>query len=232
MASNKPAALVQLQLASFFVPGLVLLYLLSTSIRPFSLGYDLYNDKRILEIVLLALVNIGGFLIPQLRGQFLQLWLSWHSTTRWLVAGFFTLGCLSALSSTHPWFALTDVALHFNLLVAALLLAASFNLNPKGVLKLVAVGIFTLALLSGFIETIGILAYLNQHKLPGSADLFAYFTHPRFFNQMQSWLFAGIFLLPAIWPNKRTLWLLSIFVATYWIGLMLISKEVWKKSNN
>ncbi|MBE9550269.1 MAG: O-antigen ligase family protein, partial [Proteobacteria bacterium] len=204
-------------------PGLLLLFLLSTSIRPISLGYDLYNDKRILEIVTLILVNLTGLFFVDIRKRLYQCWQSLPRIIQIAIPSFFALGTVSALRSSYPLPALADVANHLSMLTAGLVITSSYLLNPKQVMRLVASGIVLLVFLSSFIELIGFITHWASGLQPNSHSMYIYFAHPRFFNQIQSWLLPLIFLLPLVYPKKHSLWTLSIVAAGCWWGLLFFS---------
>jgi O-antigen ligase len=181
-----------------------------------------YDEKRLLECILLLLACFSLITQPTLRDNWIRLAHQLPTNTRRLLAGLAITGLMSSLLATAPGRALLDVSLylllfiiclhialqrhtlgqHFDTVVtSALLLTSAFNLTA-----------FSAALIAASLEPVPLLHW----------DLFGNFSHIRFFSQFQSWTLPLI-VLPLLLsrppPRGLRLWLPLALAGSWWFLL-------------
>lgn len=181
-----------------------------------------YDEKRLLECILLLLAGFCLIIQAKLRQNWILLTQQLSSHTRLLMAGVLTLGLLSAAQATAPDRAILDISLYVLLFIGCLLIALQRQLQPQFfdalLLKalLFSSAFSLLAFFSAFIaaqiEPVPLLHW----------DLFVNFSHIRFFSQFQSWTLPLIvlpLLLSRTTPKGLQLWLPLLLASGWWFLL-------------
>ena len=180
-----------------------------------------YDEKRLLECLLLLFAGFSLILLPAVRDDWIRLANQLPLTHRRLLACLITLGLLSALLATAPGRALLDVSLYLLLFIACLHLAIQRHHLGHHFDKIVA---YALLLTSAFSLTSFAAAYTAANIEPVPLlhwDLFGNFSHIRFFSQFQSWTLPLI-VLPLLLSSRPAgirLWLPLLLAGGWWFLL-------------
>ena len=164
---------------------------------------SVFNSKRVLQLALFAsLTTIAVAWTPLRTATAAQL----HRLSRparYCLVLFFTLGVISSLRLPHPAYALVDVSMLFLLAVLIAVTAASRQLAgerfDKWAVLLLAVTGAAVALqeFMGFIAGWVLGTEFNYEQA------LVHFSHPRFYNQLQTWSIPLVTALPLVLPGKR-----------------------------
>jgi hypothetical protein len=214
-------------LLSLLVPILIGLYLLLTSTTALIPGIRPYDAKRILQFGLLFVL----FLVPALNkriGEDVGLRLSivpkWMKFT--LLTVFFW-GVLSAFinatSLMQTLNSLAEVALLAALVLGVFIVAACRHFAGR-TFDRVAIGIIALTALSvGLQELIGIAAAHSAGTNFNFEISLLHFSHPRFYNQVQSWTVPALVALPILIARSRLAVILWLLVLGLQWGIILMT---------
>lgn len=179
-------------------------------------GFDLlpdlgvFNGKRILGVIVLLLIPLVVLVNRPLRaafGQQQQIVPLWVSIFLLLV---FTIGIVSALRFERPEYGLVEMAVPALLIIAVLATAASRRLAGEdfdrlAILIIVATGVMVLVT-----EGMGMLVAWSQGLEFSFSRMLIRFTHPRFYNQLQTYSIPLIVTLPFIFSTRKFLRLAAV----------------------
>jgi len=202
-------------------------------------GVGYYNEKRILEIV--VLLSCALYLLFSNDGlkKWLEIFLSIPLLARVGLFFILVMGILSSSLAPYPKYAFLEVAHYVLLFILAIFIAAFYRYNPKffiywlsGVVTL-CVFFYGVKFLSGYImnffkegnylwphdDDVITSVYFSNFAQPFKILGFAYI---RYFNQLQTWtlpLLALPYLLINDGNYKKGIWVL----ASFWWMLVLAS---------
>lgn len=179
------------------------LYLLLTSAL-FPLDFVLpFDAKRLLELVLFAAATVFALSWAPLRTKTMAQLRRLSPLNRTCLALFFFIGIASSLRLNHPAYALVDVSMMFVMMVLIAVAAGSRELSGRlfdrwAVLLLAATGLVVATQeLMGFV-----VGWILESEFDYRQALI-HFSHPRFYNQLQTWSIPVIAALPLVFPGKR-----------------------------
>jgi len=201
--------------AALSVPVLILAFLLLTSVRDWLPQLGIFDGKRVLQVCLVPLLFLPALLAPGLRAAVTAVL---ERVPKWIFAGlfvFFVLGVVSSLRHPHPGYYLTEVALLFSLTAAAFVVAAARIAAGSPFDRLC---LWLLAGLGAFValqEAMGLLAHWSLGSEMSYDEMFIYFAHPRFYNQLQTWTVPLLAALPFVTGYGKK-W---VFAATLLLGM-------------
>lgn len=207
--------------------GLFFLYLFLVPLFDLLPSVGVYNEKRLLELALLAACALLLIASRSLRDAWLGLYLGLPVTTRLLLGALPLIGLLSAAMSTLPDRAVLEVALYSLIAVATLGLAAALcQVGTEHCQRWLALALLAILLgnetrfyTSLFAAWLAPDAGLKQYAL------FNNFAHVRFFSQFQSWtlLLATVPLHTLFRRRQRLLAALTLFAAGSWWMMLFTS---------
>ena len=194
-------------LISLFVPALIGFYLLLTSTTYLVDGIWPYDVKRILQFGLLLILFLVPALDARVRAEFGQLLASvpgWLGMSLLAVSGW---GVVSALvnsrSLMHALNSLSEVALLSVLVLAIFLVAACRRIAGRWFDRIAIAMIALTGLAVGLQELIGVAAaHFAGFEFNFHTSLI-YFSFPRFYNQVQSWMVPALGALPLLFARYR-----------------------------
>jgi O-antigen ligase len=136
---------------------------------------------------------------------------------RWLLGGFFVLGCASALASWAPRYAFYEVSSFFLLLLLGLAIAAEIArdaaANTLRLLQALGVVCVVYALRILAVYALGLATQVQ----PGALDLTPNFSNYRFFNHVQTVTLPLLVLLSVLAPRaSRVRWVWFALAAFWW----------------
>lgn len=200
--------------ASLAVLGLSCLYILLTPLFDL-LPAGVYNEKRILELLLLLSISLTTILSKPLRSETLVIFQQLQRRTQFAVLAIPCLGLLSTLFSAHPEHAILNVALYSLLGICCFIIAAAVKTHSQTAITMLILTVcaVTLAYLSQFIAGLTAATFSDAGLV--HAALFGNFAHIRFFSQFQSWtlMLTTLPLLSLPLMRNRLLTALVIFIA-------------------
>jgi O-antigen ligase len=137
----------------------------------------------------------------------------------WALLLVFTLGVVSvfhnARSTLHALNSLSDVALYSTLVLAILVVAACRQVAGPWFDR-TAIGLLSLTgLVVGVQELLGVLVSYSMGTEFNYRMSLLYFSHPRFYNQVQTWLIPMYVALPLIFSRQK----LAVLVCLTILGL-------------
>jgi len=194
-------------LISLFVPALTGLYLLATSTSYLIPGIWPYDAKRILQFGLLLILFLVPALNRHIRAEF-GLALSgvpgWAGATLLMV---FCWGIISALinaqSLMHALNSLSEVALLSALVLGIFVVAACRRIAVRWFDR-VAIALLALTGLAvGLQDLVGVAATHFEGVEFNFHTTLIYFSYPRFYNQVQSWMVPALLALPLLFARSR-----------------------------
>lgn len=201
-------------IAALLLPLLLGIYLLVTSTTHLSDSLWQYDAKRMLQLLLFPVLFLVTLLVPALRATFgMQLnripnWMGWTLTA------IFGLGmvsaCVNSTSMMGLAYSLADVALHFLVIAAAMVIAACRLHLGSRFDQVFLIVLATVGVVVGLQELIGVLAAWNAGLELHPRVTLQHFSWPRFYNQVQSWSLPVIAALPVFFPRKSSVWLLCM----------------------
>ena len=213
------------QFPAKFILLLLFSYILLTPSFDLLPSYGMYNEKRILECLIL-LIAVALLLIDK------TLSLKWIGTfttlpilVRYSLFAIFIIGLLSAANAPQAIAAFLDVALYTLIFIAIILVAAIQQLITQKkfeafflITLLASTAIYLTTFFSGQIAaSLEPVPLLHQ-------SLFANFSHLRFFGQFQSWTLPLIVLPLLLVPRlPRSLKILTLIIAASWWYLLFTS---------
>lgn len=200
------------------------LYIVLAPVADLLPGIDMYNEKRILEGILLLVYALGLLLTPVLRRQWLGCFLTIPSVVRHAIMAVLALGILSSLLATEPRAALLEVSLYCLLFIAGILVASQYQHAPRRFNVVIITSITVAAMAYLTLVLAGIAAAWLETGTLDQRSLFGNFSHIRFFSQFQSWTLPLI-VLPLLMFNRlsRAWQALLLFIAGGWWMLAFAS---------
>jgi hypothetical protein len=205
------------------LPGL---YLLLTSTSTLVPGIWPYDVKRMLQFTLLFLLFLLPALNRRIRKEFGDILAATPGWIRGTLLVMFGLGLLSAVtharSDMHLANSLSDVVL-LGLLIAAVFVVGACRRIGNVVFDRIAVAMMAATTLAvGTQELFGVAA---AHAA-GTEFSYSYslinFSHPRFFNQVQSWTIPVIAALPLLLPRfPLARWVCVVALGLSWYVLFM-----------
>jgi hypothetical protein len=194
-------------LISLLVPALIGFYLFLTSTTYLIPGIWPYDAKRILQFALLLILFLAPALNRRIRGDFGVLL---SAVPRWLklsllcVAGW---GVISALinsqSIMHALNSLSEVALLSELVLGIFVVAACRRIAGRWFDRTALAMIALTGLAVGLQELVGVAAALFAGLEFNFYTSLIYFSWPRFYNQVQSWVVPALVALPLLFTRYR-----------------------------
>ncbi len=209
--------------AAGVIPALLALYLLATSGWNLLPAMDSYDAKRVLEVIIIGFSLLFGLLYRPVRSRAVLIigLIPWP--VQLAIALVFTFGLISALASGNVFYGLTEVSLYFCLFALIFFTAASAQLLGDRMLTLVAVFLLLLGSLITVTELIGLLVHWKFGQPATSHTLFLRFSHPRFFNQVQSWLIPLMVLPVLAFKGSRVVAAVALLNLAFWWALLFYS---------
>ncbi len=213
-------------LSALAIPLLLGIYLLITSTRHLFYNIAMYDAKRMMEITVFGVILVLALLDPKLR---MELAAQFRQIPRWIglgLLGFIGLGVISSVYNAASPFALAyslaDVYMLATIIVLALVVAACRTIAGT---KFDQLAMFCLALLGlaiGLQELIGVaVAWRSGYQFSYDIAL-AHFAHPRFYNQLQSWMVPLLAALPVVFSRHRPAALLAVLIlGLHWYILLM-----------
>jgi O-antigen ligase len=211
----KPALVIVLSLGLylFFTSTFFPLHLLAV-----------FNAKRVLQLALFVSLTTLAVMWAPLRTATMAQLNRLSQPARYGLVLFFTLGLISSIRLPYPAYALADVAMLFLLILLIAVTAASRELcgerfDKWAVLLLAATG-FAVALqeFMGFIAG-WVLGFEFSYE-----QALIHFSHPRFYNQLQTWSLPMLAALPLVLPGKRWIkWLCVTLLGLQWFLLIALA---------
>jgi O-antigen ligase len=220
---NQPRQSRQLLLIAGVVPALLAFYLIVTSGWNLIPGMDFYDAKRVLQIAIIEFTLIFALLCRPLRAQTIALIGQVPAFVRLPIALVFGFGLASALASQNVFYGLTEVSLYFSLCMLVFVTAASAGMLGARMLTLMAVFLLVLGSLVSITEIIGLVVHWNFGQPATSHTLFLRFSHPRFFNQLQSWLLPLMILPMLAFTGRPFMRGVATFNLIFWWALLFYS---------
>lgn len=186
--------------------------------------FEAYNEKRLLELLLLIVLLGFSICNSSSRENWLSIFEYLPVRSKILLCFMATIGIVSSTQAASPRFALLEVSL-FVLLFAAMICVASCRVHLVGLFdKMIAIAL----VMMGWLCLIGFLGYYLFALINGTPfsqhDLLGNFSNIRFFNQIQSWTLS-LMVLPLLLFPKRSLFITILFIAVAigWWLLVFIS---------
>jgi O-antigen ligase len=213
----------QLLLIAGVVPVLLSFYLIVTSGWILIPGMDFYDAKRVLQIAMIEFTLIFALLCRPLRAQTAALIREVPAFVRLAIALVFGFGLASALAAQNVFYGLTEVSLYFGLCMLVFVTAASARMLGARMLTLMAVFLLVLGSLVSITEIIGLVVHWNFGQPATSHTLFLRFSHPRFFNQLQSWLMPLMVLPMLAFTGRPVLRGIATLNLIFWWALLFYS---------
>ena len=214
-------------LLGLFVPTLIGFYLLLTSTTSLIPGIRPYDAKRILQFGLLVVLFLVPALNGRIRGEFGALLSTVPGWLKATLLAIFCWGVISALinaqSLMHVLNSLSEVALLSSLVLGVFVVAACRSITGR-IFDRVAIGMIAL---TGF--TVGLQELLGIAAAHGASVAFNFevsllhFSHPRFYNQIQSWIVPALVALPILIARSRMAVILWLLVLGLQWGIILMT---------
>lgn len=210
----------RLPVISFFSTLFFCLYFATVSHFDILPWFGTYNEKRILELLLLLVVTSLFICNSTSRENWLSTLGHLPGSSKVLLLSIAGLGLISSAGAAFPKFALLEVSL-FILLFAGSICVASCYIQLGDLFgKMIAIALF----LTGWFYLAGFAGYyltaLSGDITLSQPDLFGNFGNIRFFNQFQSWTLSLLVIPSLIFP-KRSFFIKALFI-TVAIGWWLL----------
>ncbi len=211
------------RIACLLPPALLGLFLVGTSGFDLAPGLGVFNGKRVLELVVLTLVLASTAAIPALRRAFGDLL---ATVPRWAVlvlslAGL--AGVVSALRFPHPGYGLLEVAMLAWLGLAICATAAARRCSGGSFDRLAVLIVCAVGLIAALTEFTGLFAAWISGFEFNRDIMLVRFSHPRFYNQLQSASIPLLAALPFVFGGSRKLKVAAaVLIALQW-SIVLIS---------
>ena len=190
------------------------------SLHPFPIS-SYYDEKRIVQIILLACVAILSIFSPYLRSHISFTLNCISKKNKIIIVAFFLLGIISSYRADLPSFAYLEVSTYFLLLLMVIFISHMIKKKPNADKLIISsfVG-------SAFLFSVAFLSALVAGMSQGVIDyqtLFVGFDNRRFINQFQSislpiLLVAPLFLKTSKWQSLG----LSL-ISAFWVMLIIVS---------
>ena len=194
-------------LLSLFVPALIGLYLFLTSTSYLVPGIWPYDAKRILQFGLLLILFLVPALDGRIRDEFGRLLASvptWLKASLLCVPGWGVVSALyNARSVMHGLNSLSEVALLSSLVLGIFVVAACRRIAGRWFDRIAITMIALTGLAVGLQDLIGVAAAHFEGFDFNFYTTLIYFSWPRFYNQVQSWMVPALAALPLLFVRYR-----------------------------
>lgn len=186
-------------------------------------GYGVYNEKRIIQVILLGITSIIAILF--FRRDITKILCQLPLPSKALLSLLFFLGIVSTIiNSSNYKQSLLELGLIGLLFVTTLFVSALYRMQQEQFHKIVLTCLLLTASLYIVIAGGGYIASLIEPIPLLPYELFLNFSHPRFFNQLQSWTLPLIILPILLFRPKKTFHKkIYILIAIGWWLLLFIS---------
>ena len=199
------------------IPIILCVYLFVTSITDVIPSLGVFDGKRLLQIVIIPLLFLIALLYHPLRSALNDLLRQTSKPVGIVLLIFFLLGTWSSLRFTHPAYSLIEVGMLLNLILLVFIVASARVVAPHHFDRLVLLFIAALGAAVMLQESMGILASWSVGSKFSYDNMFIYFSHPRFFNQLQTWTLPLLAALPFLFPeNKKNRVIALVLLAMQW----------------
>ena len=210
------------RIASLAIPGLLGLFLVGTTgIEPLQ-QIGVYDGKRCLEVILMFLLLGGTLLNRNLRttfGGFLSLLPSWVSIA---LSSALILGAVSALRFPYPGYGMLELAIPSLLIFCILATAASRRIAGGDFDRLALLVVCSTGVVAATTELTGLLVAWSLGSEFSFSQMLIRFSHPRFYNQLQTFSIPLIATLPFLFNSSRKLKTIAvILIGLQWFLIML-----------
>lgn len=206
-------------LISLFVPTLIGIYLFLTSTSYLIPGIWPYDAKRILQFVLLLILFLVPALHGRIRGELGALASSVPGWLRITLFGVFGWGVCSSLinaqSVMHLLNSLMEVALLTALVLGIFVVAACRRIAGRWFDRIAITLITLTGLAIGMQDLVGVAAAHFEGVEFNFYTTLIYFSFPRFYNQVQSWIIPALVVIPLLFTRHR----LAYFICFVVLGL-------------
>lgn len=210
------------------IANLAVLFLLGAFLVGTS-GFDLlpdmgvFNGKRFLQVVTLLLIPLVVLLNRPLREEFGN---QQRRIPVWVLISLLLvmiIGVVSAMRFEQPGYGLLEVAMPALLIIAVLSIAASRSLAGEGFDRLAILIIIAISVMVLVTEAMGMLVAWGQGLEFSFNRMLIRFTHPRFYNQLQTYSIPLIVTLPFIFSTRKLLRLSAVVLLGFQWCLVLMS---------
>ena len=206
----------------------VCLYLIVAPVWYPAIVARMYDNARLLQLVVLALVVLS-LLLPAIRSLVTGTWLALGNLSRMLIAVMIAGGALSASLSGAPHLGALEVGLVAQLVLLFLLVSAAVRVLKDKAQSVLAVAIACGAALVSVKFWVTQGSYLLEGKQFQWISPFLDFANVRFFSQYQAYALLLIPLAAALPSISRTWRIVVYFIAAnFWaLQWMIGSRSVW-----
>lgn len=214
----------QLPFASFTIILLFCFYFSTVAHLDILPWFGTYNEKRILQILLLLAVTFITACDPVSQNYVLTILSSFSKNCKIILLLILAFGIISLVGSSFPQIALLEISI-FTLLFGTSLCVASCYLqlgNYFNKMIAIALSLTVWAYLAGFIGYY--TSVLLGDNTFSQRDIFGNFANIRFFSQFQSWTLPLI-VLPLLLFKKKSFPITILFatISTFWWFLLFTS---------
>ena len=185
------------------VPLLPALWLFSTSLAEPIPELGVYNAKRLLELYMFPAILVLLTLHIVARTTLGQLLRSIPKPVSVGFTLFLGIGIMSSLRQSHPGYPLSEVAVFFLLFSGTVCIATARRVLQIQFDRMVLIIIGAMGAGVFLIELSGILAYLPIDRQYSYSESLLRFSHPRFYNHVQTWTLPILVLLPLLFREHR-----------------------------
>ncbi|WP_456387864.1 O-antigen ligase family protein [Desulfolithobacter sp.] len=182
-----------------------------------------YDEKRVLECILLVLVCTVVATIPSLCRAWLRLFFSLSSGARAVLVACILLGFLSSLAAVSVQYAFLELTLFVCLFIAALSVAVVRQELGRLFDRVMVLGVLVVgwAYLAGFVAFyVSVLASSLSFE---QRALFWSFSNIRFFSQFQTWTLPLVVLPWFFWGRYPLVRLITVLIGSSWWFLFFVS---------
>lgn len=206
----------------------ICLYLVIAPVWYPAIAARMYDNARLLQLVMLALLVLT-LILPAIRGAVAQAWLALGFLPRALFAVMIAGGVLSASFSGAPHLGALEVALMAQLMLLFLLVSAAVRILGEKAESVLAMAIACGAALVGVKFWVTQVSYLLEGKQFQWVSPFLDFANVRFFSQYQAYALLLVPLAAALPGVSRRWRIVAYFIAAnFWaLQWMVGSRAVW-----
>jgi O-antigen ligase len=204
------------------IAGLLISYLVVTSVWDPLPGFGVYDGKRIVQVWLILLCLLTTLLSAPLCGSVGALI---RATPNWVLAlsaGALLLGIASAFSHPPVAYPLVEVSLPFLVIVMFYVIAACRQQAGERFDRWLLIGLAVLGGLVALQEAMGVLAGWSMSDPFRFEYMTVHFAHPRFYNHLQTLSIPLLATLPWVFTASRRVKGLAIaLLALQWCLLLM-----------
>lgn len=204
---------------------LIASYLLLTSTADLLPDLGIFNAKRLLQIYLLCSLFLLATVLSvwNITGAGLLKSISPAALCALFIAA--VLSVVSTLRLAHPGYGLAEIGILLGMFWATVLVAASRNSCSLRFDQFLMVALITLSLGVTVQEMAGVLAKLALEQEYNFSEMLIHFSHPRFFNQLQSGMIPMLAAMPFVFQKqapRSALCICLVLIGFHWC-LLLVS---------